>query len=160
MSERRKQLEERIVAFVEEKGETIADEVAAAVGVTRSTARKYLAGLVDAAKLNRIEGGRERGRKRPDRFSAAKRKRRDKAPKTKSPAPATKDRLGPGELDGLVLTDMREHRADAPHTASRIGKRIERSSGAVANCLGRLTDSDRAVIVNKKPREFDLPKDE
>ena len=47
-------------------------------------------------------------------------------------------RLGPGELDKLVLGHMRQHRGEAPHTASAIGKAIKRSSGAVANCLARL----------------------
>lgn len=42
MSDRQEQSEQRIVAFVGEKGETIVDEVAEAVGVARSTARKYL----------------------------------------------------------------------------------------------------------------------
>jgi hypothetical protein len=160
MSEERKQIERRVVAFVEEKGETIVDEVAAGVGVTRSTARKYLAGLVDAGEIKRIEGGRERGRKRPDRFSVAPQERGEEETKQTSSAPAERSRLGPGELDGLVLGYMREHRDDAPHTASRIGKGIGRSSGAVANCLGRLADSDRAVLTNEKPRAYDLAEGE
>lgn len=60
MSDKRNEIERRIVAFVKEKGEAIVDEVAAAVGVT--PARKYLAGLVDAGELKRTEGGRDRGR--------------------------------------------------------------------------------------------------
>lgn len=87
----------------------------------------------------------------------AKAKRGEKAPKTPSKA-ASKGRLGPGELDDLVLAEMREQRDDAPHTASRVGKRIGRSSGAVANCLGRLAGSDEVVMVSEKPREYDLPK--
>jgi DNA-binding Lrp family transcriptional regulator len=161
MSEGRKQIKQRVVAFVEEKGEATADEVAAAVGVTRSTARKYLAGLVDAGEIKRTEGGRERGRKRPDRFSPVNGKSGEEEPEeTPSSAPPKMDRLGPGELDGLVLEFMREHRDGAPHTASRIGKGIGRSSGAVANCLGRLADSGRAVLAKKKPRAYDLPEGE
>ena len=79
------------------------------------------------------------------------------APKRAKSTPAPKDRLGPGQLDGLVLGFMREHRDEAPHTASRIGKGIGRSSGAVANCLGRLADGDQAVLASKKPRAYDLP---
>jgi predicted transcriptional regulator len=157
---KRKEVERRIVAFVEEKGEAIVDEVAAAVGVTASTARKYLAGLADAGELKRTEGGRERGRKRPDRFSVASGKRGEKEPNGTPSTPVPKARLGPGQLDGLVLAYMREHREDAPHTPSRIGKGIGRSSGAVANCLRRLGDSDRAVLAKKKPRAYNLPKGE
>ena len=47
-----------------------------------------------------------------------------------------RDRLAPGELDKLVLGYMRRHKKDAPHTASAVAKGVERSSGAVANCLG------------------------
>ena len=160
MSEKRKELERRIVAFVKEKGEAIVDEVAAAVGVTGSTARKYLAVLVDAGELKRTEGGRDRGRKRPDRFSVVNGKRDEPEPKAPASTPEAKERLGPGQLDSLVLADMREHRDEAPHTPSRIGKRIGRSSGAIANCLRRLADGDRAVLKSKKPRAYDLPEGE
>jgi hypothetical protein len=44
-------------------------------------------------------------------------------------------RLRPGELDDLVLAYMRKRKDDGPLTASVVGKGIERSSGAVANCL-------------------------
>lgn len=153
MSEKGKRVERRIVAFVEEKGEAIVDDVAAEVGVTRSTARKYLAGLVKAGEVKRAKGGRDGGRKRPDRFLIGKRKRG----KGMQSVPASKGRLGPGELDDLVLGFMREHREDAPHTAGRIGKGIGRSSGAVANCLGRLAGSEQAVQASKKPSAYDLP---
>jgi hypothetical protein len=46
-----------------------------------------------------------------------------------------KKRLRPGELDGLVLSYMCKHEGELPLTASAIGKGIEKSSGAVANCL-------------------------
>ncbi len=48
-------------------------------------------------------------------------------------------RLRPGELDGLVLAYLAEHKGDGALTATAIGKGIERSAGAVANCLARLT---------------------
>ena len=64
-------------------------------------------------------------------------------------------RLHPGELDGLVLAYMAEHRDDGPLTATAIGKGIDRSAGAVANCLGRLA-KDRKVRQAKRPRAFVL----
>jgi hypothetical protein len=67
-----------------------------------------------------------------------------------------KGRLGPGELDKLVLAYMREHKGEAPHTASAIGKGIERSSGAVANCLSRLEKAKEVRLAQQKPRAYKL----
>jgi hypothetical protein len=69
---------------------------------------------------------------------------------------STKGRLGPGELDKLVLSHMREHKGEAPHTASAIGKGIKRSSGAVANCLVRLEKQAVVRLAKSKPREYEL----
>jgi predicted transcriptional regulator len=65
-------------------------------------------------------------------------------------------RLRPGELDGLVLGYMRKHKKDGPLTASAIGKAIERSSGAVANCLARLAKKKVVRQAKRKPRAYDL----
>ena len=82
----------------------------------------------------------------------AKPKRSGKPAKAKS-----KDgRLGPGQLDKLVLAYMREHKGGAPHTASAIGKGIGRSSGAVANCLARLEQTKEVRLAQKKPRAYKL----
>lgn len=65
-------------------------------------------------------------------------------------------RLAPGELDKLVLGYMRRHKRDAPHTASAVANGIKRSSGAVANCLGRQEKMGKVRLVKPKPREFEL----
>lgn len=67
-------------------------------------------------------------------------------------------RLRPGELDGLVLTYMGKHQADGPLTANAIGKGIGRSSGAVANCLARLTKDEKIRQAKKRPRAYALKK--
>jgi hypothetical protein len=51
---------------------------------------------------------------------------------------------------------MRRHKEDAPHTPSAIAKRIERSSGAVANCLAPLDGRKEVRLVKPKPREYEL----
>jgi hypothetical protein len=71
-------------------------------------------------------------------------------------APTKKERLRPGELDGLVLGYMRKHKKDGPLTASAIGKAIERSSGAVANCLARLAKKKVVRQAKRKPRAYVL----
>jgi hypothetical protein len=43
-----------------------------------------------------------------------------------------------------------------PITAGTVGRGIKRSSGAVANCLGRLEEAGEVKLTNKKPREYDL----
>ena len=71
--------------------------------------------------------------------------------KEKSPA---KGRLSPGELDGLVLTHLRKRKDDGPLTTSAVAKGIERSSGAVANCLARLKKDGEVRQAKKSPRSF------
>lgn len=65
-------------------------------------------------------------------------------------------RLRPGELDGLVLAYMRQHKGDGPLTATAIGKGIGRSAGAVANCLGRLAKDTKVRQAKKRPRAYVL----
>lgn len=67
-----------------------------------------------------------------------------------------KKRLRPGELEGLVLSYMREHRDDGALTATAIGKGIGRSSGAVANCLSRLRKQKAVRQAKRKPRAYAL----
>jgi DNA-binding IclR family transcriptional regulator len=65
-------------------------------------------------------------------------------------------RLRPGELDGLVLAFLAEHKGDGPLTATAIGKGIERSAGAVSNCLARLVREKKVRQAKKRPRAFVL----
>jgi hypothetical protein len=63
-------------------------------------------------------------------------------------------RLGPGELDGLVLAYMRRRKDDGPLTASAVAKGVDRSSGAVANCLVRLAKAKQVRLARRKPRSY------
>ena len=65
-------------------------------------------------------------------------------------------RLRPGELDGLVLSYLAERKEDGPLTATAVGKGIERSAGAVANCLARLAKDGGVRQVKKRPRSYVL----
>jgi hypothetical protein len=67
-----------------------------------------------------------------------------------------KKRLRPGELDGLVLSYMCKHEGELPLTASAISKGVEKSSGAVANCLARLAKAKKVRLAKKSPRAYDL----
>jgi len=74
----------------------------------------------------------------------------------RSAAQSKSGRLGPGELDKLVLGFMRQHKKAAPHTPGAVAKGIERSSGAVANCLGRQEQKGTVRLAKPKPREYEL----
>jgi hypothetical protein len=63
-------------------------------------------------------------------------------------------RLRPGELDGLVLSYLAAHKGDGPMTATAIGKGIEHSAGAVANCLARLAKEKTVRQAKKRPRGY------
>jgi hypothetical protein len=70
---------------------------------------------------------------------------------------ADQDIDGPGgaqTLNGLVLAYLAEHKGDGPLTATAIGKRIGRSAGAVANCLGRLAKDKKVRQAHRKPRSY------
>ncbi|MGH2940091.1 MAG: hypothetical protein ACRDPE_18430 [Solirubrobacterales bacterium] len=71
------------------------------------------------------------------------------------------ERLRPGELDGLVIAYMRKREDALPLGASAIAKGIERSSGAVANCLERKAKADDSPVRRAKdrPRAYDLKAD-
>jgi len=73
--------------------------------------------------------------------------------KTKEKTPAKK-RLSPGELDGLVLAHLRKHKDDGPLSASAVAKGIDRSAGAVSNCLARLVKAGKVKQDNKSPCAF------
>jgi len=141
------------------EGEVTVDEVAAAAGIGRTSARKYLAALEDTGRARRTAGGREGRRRLPDRFSPI--------PGEKRPAGGTLvgkrsgdrsgGRLRPGGLDRLVIAYMREHGADGPFGPAAVAKGLGRSSGAVANCMERLASRGKEVErIAGRPRRFAL----
>jgi hypothetical protein len=48
---------------------------------------------------------------------------------------------------------MTKHRGELPITATKVAHRINRSSGAVGKCLGRLEKEKRVRLASKKPRD-------
>jgi hypothetical protein len=147
----KEQTQDEVLEFVTKKGKATVDEVVAEVGISRTSARKYLVSLEADKKLTRTPGGRQGRRKLPDRFSPVKGRR--SAPNGKK---GSGGRLRPGELDGLVLAYLRQHQADGPLTASKVGKGIGRSSGAVANCLERLAGGEQVRRATKRPRAYTI----
>ena len=67
-----------------------------------------------------------------------------------------KERLRPGQLDGLVLAYIKKHKGELPVTATKVAQGIKRSSGAVGNCLVRLEAAEKVRLADKKPRRYEL----
>ncbi|MGN6588564.1 MAG: hypothetical protein ACTHKT_14015 [Solirubrobacterales bacterium] len=102
---------------------------------------------------------RKRGTGKGTKSRGSKAKKASAKSKAASAKAANKDggkRLSPGGLNNLVLGYMKKNRNELPVTAGTVGRGINRSSGAVANCLGRLEKVGEVKLVNKKPREYDL----
>ncbi len=140
--------EQATLGIVEAHPGLTAAEVAEAAGIGRSSAAKQLAALERAGKVTRRPGGREGGRRLPDRWALAS---KGTAATAKPQAKGSGERLRPGQLDGLVLSYMQEHKDIGPLSASAIGKGIARSSGAVANCLARLAKAEKVRLAKKSP---------
>lgn len=64
-------------------------------------------------------------------------------------------RLPPGGLRGLVEDFLREHSGEE-FSPNKIGKDLDRSSGAVNNALEKLVVDGYAVKTNDKPKRFSL----
>jgi hypothetical protein len=75
---------------------------------------------------------------------------------TKPSASGKAERLKAGELEPLVLAYLKQNKGTAPHGPSQVAKALGRSSGAVGNCLVRLTDAKKAKRVTDKPLRYDI----
>jgi hypothetical protein len=140
--------------------EATAAEVADAAGVGRSTASKVLARLASTGEVRRTEGGRDGARRLPDRFALASAEPAAKTAKPKVAADAKPEAAGehlkPGQLDGLVLAYLKKNADSGPHGPTAVARARERSSGAVGNCLVRLTKAKQVRQDNEKPRRYSL----
>jgi hypothetical protein len=215
-----------VLTAVEANPGAATDGIASSAGVARSTASKALAVLADAGKVVRHEGGRDKGKRLPDRWTVAgvempagyaahvnspaekessarasaskpagkasgkparakvagsagkgepggsqsgcgrreaqARWRRlgrgqetDAAGEGEQPARKPPERLKAFGLDPLVLAYVEQHADSAPHGPAQVAKAIERSSGAVANCMKRLAEKDQLRQVSDKPVRYD-----
>lgn len=152
-SAERPSAERAVMRALKAKPRLSAAEVASAAGVGRSTAGKMLARLEDAGEVRRIEGGREGRWRLPDRWmlSGAKQTKGRIAKRQ-----VDGERLRPGQLDGLVLAYLKKNARSAPHGPGAVARALNRSSGAVANCLVRLARAERVREVSERPRRYSL----
>lgn len=140
-------------------GEASAAELAERAGIARSTATKTLAALAAADQVTRRAGGRDGGRRLPDRWSlptatpAATPTPTLTPEAAEIPAPLPTARLASGELSALVSSYLREHPGE--HSPTRIAAALGgRSAGAVGNALVRLLARGEAAQTSQAPRRY------
>jgi hypothetical protein len=180
--------EEAVKAAVKTTAGGTTEGIAGVAGIGRSTAGKVLGRPAPAGAAPPPPGGRDRGKRLPDRWTLAGVEMPEayagyvlaaeqpaspagdgkgaKAPAADKPAggksaPAASaseadGKLKPGGLDPLVMGYLEDNAGSGPHGPTEIAKALERSSGAVGNCLGRLTDAKKVKLVNEKPRRYSL----
>lgn len=73
-----------------------------------------------------------------------------------APGDGKQPKLRPGELDGLVLKFMKDNASSGPHSPTSVSRGLQRSSGAVANCLARLKTTKQVRQVGDKPRRYKI----
>jgi MarR family len=147
MNTTRPAAEQTVISVLDDHPDTTAAEIATTGGLGRSTVSKILTRLESAGKVKRNTGGRDGARRLPDRWSlAGSRPHRNRQ--------ASGDRLGPGQLDGLVLDYMRKHATDEPLGPTAVAKGLGRSSGAVGNCLKRLAAADQVNQAREHPLRY------
>lgn len=133
------------------------EQIAASAGVGRSTVGKQLTQLEGDGKVCRTEGGRDGGRRLPDLWSLAGAPPATTKARNKITSPSqAASRLRAGGLDPLVLSFLQTNAASGPHGPTAIAKALQRSSGAVANCLVRLTDAKKVKLATDRPRRYTL----
>lgn len=139
--------EEAVIKALASQGELTIAEIAATTGLGRSTVGKTLASLERAGMARRHPGGREGGRRLPDRWSVG-------ASDERRRAGSSAQRLRPGQLDGLVLDFVNAQGKDAALGATAVAKALGRSAGAVGNCLVRLAAAGQVRQVGEHPRRY------
>ncbi len=131
--------------------------LAAASGLGQSTVGKALVALAAGGAAVRRSGGRDGGRRLPDRWSSADATDVDG---TASPTGGTRrgdggtvGRLASGQLREIVATLLGE--CTEPVTATWLAKAAGgRSSGAVGNALERLVQVGAAVRIGDHPMAY------
>ena len=174
--------EEAVKAAVETTAGGTTEGIAQVAGIGRSTAGKVLGRLATPVRSPAIRAGatagsgcRTAGRSpgsrcppptpgmcsrpssRPVRRATARAPRHP--PPTSRPAGRASPQSGklkPGGLDPLVLGYLEDNADSGPHGPTQVAKALQRSSGAVGNCLARLTEEKKAKLVTEKPRRYSI----
>lgn len=153
---KRGRAEERVAEALAAHPGATAAELAALVGLGQSTVGKALAGLETRGRASRQPGGRQGGRRLPDRWTArpvAETKVPPAASGAESSGSQGGGRLRSGELRRVVAGLLAG--CSEPVTPTRLARAAGgRSTGAVGNCLERLVAAGEAVRVSERPKAY------
>jgi hypothetical protein len=176
--------DDTIIEALTARPEVTSTDLADTVGIGQSTAGKRLAALEAAGAVRRTPGGRDAGRRVPDRWSAV----------TPSPSPtpgaAVAEKTAPEPTDAVVEAApedaesesagaeasrteqpaagnrlgrgalgplVRDYLAARPEEAfgpAAVGKALGRSQGAISNSLATMAARGEVVLVGDKPRRY------
>ena len=173
--------DDEILDALAARSEVTSTDLADALGISQSTAGKRLAALEAAGSVRRTSGGREAGRRAPDRWSAVATPEvaatdligeapgeeasvepcgepggdelRPAAGEETPEPPAAAGRLGRGELGSLVR-DYLAARPGESFGPAALGKALDRSQGAISNSLATMAARGEVVLVGDKPRRY------
>lgn len=153
--------EQAVLAALQATPQASAADLAAAAGLGRSTVSRQLAALERRGAARRTAGEREGALRQPDRWELASTPRkvgRTGAGSGQAAGAGERgtDRLPARALDGLVLAFMRKQGGESEFGPGQVGKAIDKSSGAVANCLVRLARDGKVRQVSERPIRYSL----
>ena len=153
-----------VLAALADRPGAAAAELAAAASLGRSTVTKTLAQLEALGRVRRTPGSRDGARRLPDRWDLAAASESTEPPADPSATPPTEaavpeagaasgGRLAKGHLRAMVLEHLRTRPGQAL-SPTAVAKELGRSSGAIANALGRLTEAGEVSEVSTAPRRY------
>ena len=123
-------------------------ELAQRAGLGHSTTGKALVALERDNRVRRLSGGRDHGRRRPDRWALDS---PEPAPSAETAAAPT-TRLGRGALRAMVLDYMSSQQGEA--SPSAVASVLGHSAGAVGNALAKLADAGEVRLSSVSPRRY------
>ena len=124
-------------------------ELAQRAGLGHSTTGKALVALERDNKVRRLPGGRDHGRRRPDRWALDS---PEPAPAAETGPAAPTTRLGRGALRAMVLDYVRSQPGEA--SPSAVASALGHSAGAVGNALAKLADAGEVRLSSVSPRRY------
>lgn len=148
MSATKQSAEQAVLTALSRRSELTSAEIAEATKRGKSTVGKVLGRLEHSRKVKRAKGERSGASRQPDRWNATT--KRQASQRTER----ARERLRPGELDGLALDYLRKHGRDGPLGPTAVANGLGRSSGAVANCLARLAERKQVHQTSVRPRRY------
>ena len=126
-------------------------ELAQRAGLGHSTTGKALVALERDNRVRRLSGGRDHGRRRPDRW-ALDSPEPAPAAETGQECPKASTRLGRGALRAMVLDYVSSQPGEA--SPSAIASVLGHSAGAVGNALAKLADAGEVRLSSVSPRRY------